>query len=116
MTREIDKSKWPRGPWDDEADGEGKAPCQLQCEMDRACYILDRLGALKYPSDAAALVGIRGSGTVRNGHPKKNTVWHEGHEEFSAGESYDGAAAIMIRRMDEANARFREKFGVTPSA
>lgn len=59
----------------------------------------------KYAEDAAALASIFGNGAeVRHGHGKKDRVWYDGTEEFSAGESYDGAARIMIERV---NARAR---------
>ena len=43
------------------------------------------IGAVKYASDAAVLVGVRMKGTVRDGHLKRDVVWHEGFEEFPAG-------------------------------
>ena len=54
------------------------------------------IGALKYPEDAAAMVALRGSGTVRDGH--RRVVWREGAEAFAAGDSYDGAAAVINER------------------
>jgi len=35
---------------------------------------------------------------VRWGHSKKDMLWNEGEEEFSAAESYDGAAEVMAER------------------
>jgi len=50
--------------------------------------------------DAAALVALYGDGAqVRDGHTKKSTLWTEGAEQISAGESYDGAAAVMRSRL-----------------
>lgn len=52
--------------------------------------------------DAAVLCSVLGDGAeARKGHAKKNMIWHEGHEEFSAGESYDRAAQIMADRMQQ---------------
>lgn len=66
---------------------------------------------------AAALVAaIYDGGTIRFDHTKKSIVWTEGEEEFSAGESYDGAAQIMFEREREIqNASYKafcEKNGV----
>ena len=55
------------------------------------------VAACKYAEDAAAIVAM-GTGEVRDGHKSRDTVWREGHEEFSAGESYDRAAAIIHDR------------------
>jgi hypothetical protein len=56
------------------------------------------IGALKYAEDAAAVVSLAGS-LIKYDHGK--TIWREGHEEVSAGESYDRAAAIMLNRIHE---------------
>lgn len=57
------------------------------------------LGCVVEPESAAALVSLAGEGaTVRNGHAKKNIIWHEGKEAQRAGESYDFAASVMIER------------------
>ena len=56
------------------------------------------VAACTYPEDAAALVSITG-GTVRYDH--RRTVWTEGSEEFSACQSYDGAASIMRDRLNK---------------
>lgn len=53
------------------------------------------VAACKYAEDAACLVSAAG-GIVKHGHSL--IVWREGHEKFSAGESYDGAAQIMEKR------------------
>lgn len=58
------------------------------------------IGCVKHAEDAAALVSLSG-GMVKLGHGL--VVWREGAEEFSAGESYDGAAQIMHDRETEAN-------------
>lgn len=54
------------------------------------------VAACKYAEDAAALVSNFG-GVVKHGH--KLVVWTEGAEEFIAGESYDGAAEVMLQRL-----------------
>jgi hypothetical protein len=57
------------------------------------------IGCLKHFEDAACIVASYGIGAeVRFGHTKKMTLWREGQEEFSAGESYDRAANIMRER------------------
>lgn len=57
------------------------------------------VAACKYAEDAAALVSCLGdAATVRVGHRK--IVWREGHEDRSAGESYDGAALVMHQRAE----------------
>ena len=59
------------------------------------------IAATRYPDDAAVLAGARGEGTtVRLLHGVRDTVWREGAEEFSASESYDGAAATMLDRLE----------------
>jgi len=60
------------------------------------------LGALKHPEDAAVLVSALGErASVRLGHGRSCAVWIEGEAyDGDAGESYDGAAAIMRRRLD----------------
>jgi len=61
------------------------------------------VASFKYAEDAAALLAFYGSGaTLRNGHAKKDTLFHEGHEELSAGESYDRAAEIIYARLHDA--------------
>ena len=46
------------------------------------------------------MVALYGAGAqVRDGHAKKFTLWTEGAEEISAGESYDEAAAVMRSRL-----------------
>ena len=54
------------------------------------------IAACKYPEDAAAVVALQNSGTVRWRHRK--IIWREGKEECFASESYDGAAQIMRSR------------------
>lgn len=57
------------------------------------------VGCLKHYEDAACIVASYGSGaSVRFGHSKRNTLWKEGSEEFSAGESYDRAGNVMRER------------------
>lgn len=54
----------------------------------------------KFAEDAAAIIALYGNGaTIRNGHSKKFTVWHEGKEEHLAGESYDIVAAVVNHRI-----------------
>ena len=58
------------------------------------------IAAFKYADDAAVLVSARGEGyTIRVGHSKKDIVWHEGQEEFSAGKSYDRVAETVNSRI-----------------
>jgi hypothetical protein len=60
------------------------------------------IAAFKHADNAAAFVAVIGEdATVRYGH---NTIlWREGAEAFSASESYDGAADIMLGRMKRRN-------------
>lgn len=58
------------------------------------------IGCTKYAEDAAALVNVSG-GVVKHEH--RTVLWTEGSEDFSAGESYDGAAEIMERRLKQAH-------------
>lgn len=58
------------------------------------------IGCVKYGEDAACLVSSYGDGaTVRYGHSKKMTVWTQGSEEFSAGESYDRCRDVILARI-----------------
>lgn len=51
---------------------------------------------LLYVEDAAMLVAMLGEGyTIRVG---RTIVWHEGHEEFSAAESYGQAVGMLLHR------------------
>jgi endonuclease YncB( thermonuclease family) len=59
------------------------------------------VAACKYAEDAAAMVSVAG-GLVKHGHSL--IVWREGQEQFSAGDSYDGAAKIMEQRRYESYA------------
>ena len=55
------------------------------------------VASCKYPSDAAALVGLYGPGAeVRIRHCR--VVWLEGREEIPALESYDRAGTIILER------------------
>jgi hypothetical protein len=59
-------------------------------------------GSTKDPDRAAMLVACLGEGSdVRDGHRKKDIIWREGSEAFSAAESYDGAADVMTERIRE---------------
>lgn len=58
------------------------------------------IGCVKYGEDAACLVSSYGDGaTVRYGHNKRNTIWTQGSEEFSAGESYDRCRDVIDARI-----------------
>ena len=55
--------------------------------------------ACKRPEEAAAVVALLGQGaTIRDGHTKKDIVWHEGAEDQTAGESYDFVASKVYER------------------
>jgi hypothetical protein len=56
------------------------------------------VASCKHAEDAAALVSLSG-GEVRFTH--RLVVWREGCEAYSAGQSYDGAAALMYDRVRE---------------
>lgn len=59
----------------------------------------DYIGCVKHYEDAACLIASYGAGAeVRLGHSRKHVLWREGDEGFPAGESYDGAGAIMRER------------------
>ena len=59
----------------------------------------EKVGQLKYASDAAAVVGLYGNGAVVKYNGK--IVWMEGAlADGNAGESYDGAAETMFARID----------------
>lgn len=68
------------------------------------------VAACKYASDAAAVVGLTGHGTVKYDHSL--IVWREGSERVSASESYDEAAETMLERLDDYHNRsFRKAYG-----
>lgn len=56
----------------------------------------------RFSEDAAAVVSLHGPGyTVEYATgPYKVVVWHEGDEDFDAGDSYDSAAELMQRRRE----------------
>lgn len=57
------------------------------------------VASCKRYEDAACLAGMYGEGAeIRFGHSKKETIWREGFEEFSAADSYDRAARVMSAR------------------
>jgi hypothetical protein len=58
------------------------------------------IGCCKHAEDAAALVAL-GGGIVKHGHSM--IVWREREESFLAGESYDGAAKVMMARVRKAH-------------
>ena len=59
------------------------------------------MGACKEVEGASALVSFYGEGaTIRNGHPKKTTVWTEGAD-GCASESYDITGEVIVRRLRE---------------
>ncbi len=59
------------------------------------------VASFKHVDDAAAFVAIQGDGvTVRLGHSKRLTLWTEGRESRSAGDSYSAAAELMLYRED----------------
>jgi len=57
------------------------------------------IASVKRLTDGAIIVGFYTHGTVRYGHNKACILWNEGHEEFSASQSCDHAAAIMEERL-----------------
>jgi len=56
--------------------------------------------ACKYAEDAAIIVAAWSHGDIRDGHSSKRILWVEGAEEFSAGQSYDGAAEVICKRQE----------------
>lgn len=69
------------------------------------------VAAFKFYEDAASFAAFRGDGTtIRWGHSKNETLWHEGAEEFSAGESFDRAAVIMRQRRGDQYLKSQEAF------
>lgn len=64
------------------------------------------VASVKYLEDAAAIVSVSG-GVVKYQH--KYTLWTEGSEEFSAGDSFDGAAEVMRDRLKQLNKTQYEK-------
>ena len=68
------------------------------------------VGCCKYASDAGWLAAVSGDGaTVRYGHAKKDTLWTEGSEVTTAGESFDHVAQIIIERYEALMARYAAK-------
>ncbi len=59
------------------------------------------IASCTHAEDAAALVAIGGGRILDGAWPGRPCVWTEGAEDFSAGESYDRAAEVMLRRHDE---------------
>ena len=58
----------------------------------------EHIASTRDPEEAAALVGMRDNGKVR---VDGRIVWREGQEEDHAGNSYDFAAGVMLRRRRE---------------
>ena len=58
------------------------------------------IAACKYSDDAAAVVAQYGAGaTIRWNHAQ--IMWHEGSEDFLAGESYARVAEVCRKRLKE---------------
>lgn len=57
----------------------------------------DCIAACKFADDAAVLVSARGEGATIRLTPSM-IVWNEGREGFSAGESYDRVAEVVLMR------------------
>ncbi len=56
------------------------------------------VASCKHPEDAACLIVLYGTeAKIKWGHNK--VVWHEGHEDQFASESYDHVAAVARRRI-----------------
>ena len=53
------------------------------------------VASTKSPVDAAALAGMTGEGVVKFAG---RIVWREGKETIMAGDSWDGAADVMVKR------------------
>lgn len=69
------------------------------------------IGCTKHAEDAAALVAVSNSGTIKYDHAM--ILWQEGKEEIEAGESYDRAAEIMHRRLRRfQERRFNTAYGI----
>lgn len=64
------------------------------------------LAACKHVEEAAVLVAFLGDGaTIRLDHAARFTVWTEGKEDQSAGESYDHVVSTVERRIAEWNSK-----------
>lgn len=64
------------------------------------------VASFHYIEDAALFVAATG-GDIRDGHAKKDIVWREGAEEFSAAGSYDRVAEVVRKRLEERSAAYR---------
>jgi hypothetical protein len=57
------------------------------------------VAAASYAEDAAAMVAHVGAG-AKVTYDHRVVVWREGSEQFSAADSFDGAAAVTRERFD----------------
>jgi len=55
--------------------------------------------AVRHLEDGARLVAGREGWTIRSEHAKRSTVWTEGSETQSAGESFDFVAELGVERL-----------------
>ncbi len=67
------------------------------------------IACFRYLEDAAAFVSTSSGFQVRWGHAKRDTLWTEGSETFSAYESYDQAAEVMRHRQMKLATMYAEK-------
>lgn len=68
------------------------------------------VAACKYAEDAAAVAALTPDSIVKYDHSL--VVWREGHETFSAGNSYDQAASVMLDRIrDNHKAALLKRYG-----
>ena len=56
------------------------------------------VASCKYAEDAAMMIALSNGGDIRDGRNALKIVWREGSEDFSASESPDMAAQVIMDR------------------
>lgn len=62
------------------------------------------VAACKFVEDAAGIIALYGGGTIRYGHAKRDTIWHEGFEDQPAADSFDYVREVVVERVKERHA------------
>lgn len=72
------------------------------------------IASFKHAEDAALVATNYGGCTIRDGHQKKRTLWNEGVEATTGGESADECARIIYERLDAMRAEDARRNAARP--
>ena len=72
------------------------------------------IASFRHAEDAALVATNYGGSTIRDGHQKKRTLWTEGSEVTTGGESADECAQIIYDRLDAMKAEDARRNAARP--